>query len=147
MNSFTKTQCVQCKIYYGSEERMGMCSVCFKDYKNKEIANSEPKKEEKKIPNEDVKMTEINEVKDVKATEENDEKPVEKPIQTNPHSCWICNKKIGYLGFKCKCDYIFCGTHRHFSDHNCDFDYKKYDREKLVKKNNYGETNENKMIK
>ena len=84
MNSFTKTQCVQCKIYYGSEERMGMCSVCFKDYKNKEVANSEPKVEEKKIPNEDVKMTEVNEVKEIKATEENAENLLRSPSRLIP---------------------------------------------------------------
>ena len=55
---------------------------------------------------------------------------------------------VGYNGFKCKCEYIFCGAHRHFSDHSCDFDYKSYDRIKLATKNPMGnKSDNNKMIK
>ena len=150
MNSFTKTTCVQCKVYYGSEERMGMCSVCFKENKNKEAVKTEtnqvqptliiPATEISVNPvSEDVKMEEPTvEEKVLEKVEEKVEVPVTKPVQTNMHACWICNKKVGYLGFKCKCEYIFCGSHRHFSDHNCEFDHKSYDREKLVKKSNFG---------
>jgi hypothetical protein len=145
MNSFTKTHCVQCKVYYGSEERQGMCSVCFKEFKNnqgKSEATQAPSKSNDTISNE-ISVNSL--VEDVKMEEIQSQplQPVEpvivKPVQTNPHACWICNKKVGYLGFKCKCEYIFCGTHRHFSDHNCEFDYKSYDREKLKSKNNLGE--------
>jgi len=58
-----------------------------------------------------------------------------KPIQTQKDQCWKCKKKVGYLGFTCRCKYVFCGTHRHFSEHNCDFDYKSMERERLSKEN------------
>ena len=145
MNSFTKVLCVQCKVYYGSEDRMGMCSVCFKDRGVTSISDVAPK--EKVQDQESVKISETLTNKaeeDVKM----EEVPIQtRPVQTNIHACWICNKKVGYLGFKCKCDYIFCGSHRHFSDHNCDFDYKNYDREKLVKKSGFADSVDNKMIK
>lgn len=161
MNSFNKTTCVQCKVYYGSEERMGMCSVCYKEYKNKEQqnqnvntpntnqnlnmdtcissstnppTNSISTSSNTTIQKEDVKMEEMVQTST-------------RPVQTNPHACWICNKKVGYLGFKCKCEYIFCGTHRHFSDHNCDFDYKSYDRQKLVKNSGLETADNNKLVK
>ena len=57
MNSFTKTICVQCKVYYGSEERMGMCSVCFK-------AKDASIKEEKVAVNEINQNQEIKEIKE-----------------------------------------------------------------------------------
>ena len=139
MYSYQKTKCVECKVNYGSEERKGMCSVCFNEKKNKELITEDLKqKEQIEAP----KMSEdlsIKETKDV-------EMEVTKPVQTNPLSCWKCDKKVGYTGFKCKCSYIFCGTHRHFSDHECDFDYKTYDRNKLVK-NSLSKNNDNKMIK
>lgn len=148
MNSFTKTHCVQCKVYYGSEERQGMCSVCFKEFKNNPAAtteSSQPSQKTNDAASNEISVNSINsipQVEDVKMEEVKSvpvvSEPV-KPVQTNPHACWICNKKVGYLGFKCKCEYIFCGTHRHFSDHNCEFDYKSYDREKLKSKNNLGE--------
>jgi hypothetical protein len=37
--------------------------------------------------------------------------------------CWNCNKKVGLLGVKCKCDYTFCNKHRMPEDHKCDFDF------------------------
>jgi hypothetical protein len=150
MNSFTKTHCVQCKVYYGSEERQGMCSVCFKEFKNNQGAKVEPTQlpvQSNNVISNEISVNSTNQispVEDVKMEEVKSEPVVTepvvtKPVQTNPHACWICNKRVGYLGFKCKCDYIFCGTHRHFSDHNCEFDYKSYDREKLKSKNNLGE--------
>jgi len=141
MNSYTKSTCIQCKVYFGSPERDGMCSVCYKDFKLKSEKIQEPK------------LNEITEDKSLETPLNSEDKINEttntniRPIQTNPQSCWICNKKIGYLGFKCKCEYIFCGTHRHFSDHNCDFDYKSYDRQKLTKQNGLLNSSDNKMIK
>jgi hypothetical protein len=121
--------------------------VCFKDFKNNEASIKEPENNQMKIEN-SVTSTENKNSDNLNNIIPTDEMKVEeqmetkiRPVQSNTHSCWICNKKVGYLGFKCKCEYVFCGAHRHFSDHNCDFDYKSYDREKLVKKgNNFGET-------
>ena len=35
-----------------------------------------------------------------------------------------CKKKLGLLGFDCKCGAKFCGSHRYPSDHACTFDFK-----------------------
>jgi predicted nucleic acid binding AN1-type Zn finger protein len=35
-----------------------------------------------------------------------------------------CKKKLGLLGFDCKCGEKFCGSHRYPSDHSCTFDFK-----------------------
>jgi len=139
MYSFQKTKCVECKINFGSEERNGMCSVCYKELKNKEALKEEIK------PNPDIKAEISSSEGNIK--EANDVvMEVPKRIQTNPLACWKCDKKVGYLGFKCKCSYVFCGAHRHFSDHECDFDYKSYDRNKLIK-NSLDNKSDNKMIK
>ena len=51
--------------------------------------------------------------------------------------CDVCNKKVGLLGFQCKCDKIklFCSIHKNPEDHNCNFDYKKDFKNLLEKKN------------
>lgn len=136
MNSFAASKCIVCQDNYGSKERKGMCTVCFKnsnfttekkdnyddfvENKNEEII----KKEEKSIKKEE--NTIINKV---------EEKVSDKPKQSNIFNCHKCNKMVGYTGFKCQCGYIFCGTHRHFTEHNCEFDFKAHDKEKLLKKN------------
>lgn len=48
-----------------------------------------------------------------------------RPTQTNRERCFTCQKRVGLLGFKCRCEYVFCGKHRHFTDHDCLYDWKK----------------------
>lgn len=58
-----------------------------------------------------------------------------RPIQTNTSRCWTCNKKIGLLGFQCKCDYFFCAGHRASDKHECSFDYKAMGKQQLMQAN------------
>ncbi|KAA8492983.1 AN1-type zinc finger protein 5 [Porphyridium purpureum] len=56
-------------------------------------------------------------------------------IQKNTGRCWECRKKVGLLGFKCRCDYTYCGEHRYTDKHACDFDYKTLAKQNLEKAN------------
>jgi hypothetical protein len=47
--------------------------------------------------------------------------------------CCVCRKKLGLLPLKCRCENIFCGQHITAEDHNCEFNYKKDQEEKLKK--------------
>lgn len=38
--------------------------------------------------------------------------------------CEQCNKKVGLMGQKCKCDKLLCISHLHAEEHSCTFDYK-----------------------
>lgn len=105
MDGFERRKCRVCKDNYGAELRDWLCSICFK---NKEQVDKIKQEEEAKKKEEELKNTNIS----------------NRPIQENKYNCWVCDKKVGHLGFKCSCQYIFCKAHRHFSDHNCDYDYK-----------------------
>jgi len=61
--------------------------------------------------------------------------PAEPPVQTNTSRCWSCNKKIGLTGFKCRCGYFYCNSHRYADQHTCPFDYKKMGSEEVAKAN------------
>jgi AN1-type zinc finger protein 5/6 len=58
-----------------------------------------------------------------------------KKEQLDTTKCWQCNRKVGLLGFKCKCAYTFCSKHRHDTEHACDFDYKAQGRAEVAKNN------------
>lgn len=45
------------------------------------------------------------------------------------------SKKVGLTGFKCRCNYIFCSTHRYADQHSCTFDYKTHGQSALAKAN------------
>ncbi len=57
-----------------------------------------------------------------------------KPIKTT-NRCKICNKKVGLLGFVCKCEDLFCSKHRYPDGHNCQYDYKSNKRKQLEQDN------------
>ena len=47
--------------------------------------------------------------------------------------CFSCNKKLGLLGFECKCKLMFCSAHLTPETHSCTFDYKNEQSKKLEK--------------
>lgn len=48
--------------------------------------------------------------------------------------CEQCNKKVGLMGQKCKCDKLLCISHLHAEEHGCTYDYKS-DTKNNLKKN------------
>lgn len=58
-----------------------------------------------------------------------------RPVQENKSRCWKCKKRVGLLGFPCRCGYSFCDQHRYADTHDCDFDYVTFDREQLSRAN------------
>ena len=44
-----------------------------------------------------------------------------------------CNKRFGIIPYECKCGLKFCAKHRHDFDHNCTYDRKLDDTNKLKK--------------
>ncbi|KAI9096167.1 hypothetical protein DFS34DRAFT_561989, partial [Phlyctochytrium arcticum] len=50
--------------------------------------------------------------------------------------CFLCRKKLGpATSFKCRCNQIFCCTHRYSDRHPCSFDYRTAGKAALVKEN------------
>ncbi|CAO1948308.1 unnamed protein product [Urochloa humidicola] len=55
--------------------------------------------------------------------------------KTEPARCAACYKKVGLLGFVCRCKKTFCGTHRHAEEHGCGFDFKGAGRDAIARNN------------
>jgi len=49
--------------------------------------------------------------------------------------CKSCKKKIGLLGFQCRCGDTFCGIHRYPDMHACKIDWKEIGCEVLIGQN------------
>lgn len=56
------------------------------------------------------------------------EELIDVPVQKNKNKCFQCKKKVGFLGFECKCAFIFCAGCRFPSDHHCTFNFRDRDR-------------------
>lgn len=56
-----------------------------------------------------------------------------KPAAAN--RCATCRKKVGILGFRCRCEGTFCSVHRYADKHACGFDYKTAAQEQIATQN------------
>jgi AN1-type zinc finger protein 5/6 len=45
--------------------------------------------------------------------------------------CFTCKKKLGLLGFNCRCGGTYCSAHRADVEHKCTFDYSAEQKERL----------------
>ena len=123
-----------CQTFCGTSATNWMCSKCFKE-SGGTIETSQASKNSnfQTKSNHNIAEAKMDTNSDNNILEE--EKEPEKPVQIKKNRCWKCNKKIGLLGFECKCKYLFCAKHRHASEHDCDYDYKKEAIENLKKNN------------
>lgn len=62
------------------------------------------------------------------------EEEEEAPSQ-DPKRCLTCRRRVGITGFRCRCGFVFCGTHRYAEQHECSFDFKRMGKDKIAKAN------------
>ncbi|KAJ6882925.1 hypothetical protein NC651_029256 [Populus alba x Populus x berolinensis] len=122
--------CAKCCGFFGSPEKKNLCSACYRDsVKEEESVAAETAK----------KLSQL--VINTPSAAANDKSPAVLTDETTSSSaaainrCECCKKKVGLLGFKCRCEKIFCGVHRHAKEHSCSFDFKTLDRHVLAKQN------------
>ncbi|CAO2585156.1 AN1-type zinc finger protein 6 [Lemmus lemmus] len=51
---------------------------------------------------------------------EEQSKSLEKPKQKK-NRCFMCRKKVGLLGFECRCGNVYCSVHRYSDVHSCSY--------------------------
>ncbi|XP_074591274.1 zinc finger A20 and AN1 domain-containing stress-associated protein 1-like [Curcuma longa] len=49
--------------------------------------------------------------------------------------CSVCRRRVGLMGFRCRCGELFCGEHRYSDRHDCCFDYKAAARDAIARAN------------
>ncbi|CAN8274177.1 unnamed protein product [Cochlearia groenlandica] len=143
-----------CGYFVSQQSGMDLCTKCYTKIVNNHIALAKAFAQ-KTNNNTDHSISEIEKDIDllyaihtrkissssssIKQEEEEEEEVVhvvvvDEPVRQN--RCVCCNKKVGILGFKCKCgSSVFCGEHRHPEKHRCMFDFKGIGREDLEKAN------------
>ena len=102
--------------FYGTCLTKWYCSKCYEEYRKEACQRAYNK---------------LKNMKQLEVAEESVEVPI--PAQTNTEQCWKCERRVGLLGFKCRCSYIFCKKHRMANEHNCSYDWKTWGRKQIRK--------------
>jgi len=51
------------------------------------------------------------------------------------NKCNKCSKRIKIMCFECKCDGVFCITHKNPESHDCTYDFKTLGNQDFIKNN------------
>ncbi|KAH0648756.1 hypothetical protein KY285_034004 [Solanum tuberosum] len=128
--------------FFGAAATNGLCSKCHRDFKMKEDHAAMAKVAMDKLVISRPQVESIGKVDFCSsATVTAAEKPVVETAVaveitgSRPNRCLSCRKKVGVVGFKCRCGSTFCGTHRYPEKHDCTFDFKAKGKEEICKAN------------
>jgi len=130
-------ECANACGYFGYADTNNLCTLCYRDFLKTVHSAPAPAPSADKVVLAAAEQPAADQIS--AATSSSSAAPaVEAPPAVKaaaPNRCASCRKKVGLLGFPCRCGATFCSLHRHAEKHACDFDFKTAGREKIAKNN------------
>ncbi|KAE8694316.1 Zinc finger A20 and AN1 domain-containing stress-associated protein 7 [Hibiscus syriacus] len=136
--------------FFGTASNMNLCSKCYRNLRAGEEQVAKAKAAMEKSLSVEAKRNEVvaeafkrveessHVASSSTAVEQQTTVVVAADEPADPklaNRCFICRKKVGLTGFKCRCGSTFCGKHRYPGKHECSFDFKGAGRDAIAKAN------------
>ncbi|KAK6937102.1 Zinc finger, AN1-type [Dillenia turbinata] len=113
--------------FTGNPATNNMCQKCFKA--SKPVSSAAVPVEEEST------SRSISLFISAKSSDQLDPDPTRVDRGRITRRCSGCKRKVGLMGFRCRCGEIFCGEHRYSDRHDCSFDYKAAGRAAIARDN------------
>ena len=127
--------CRKCCEFFGNPCNDDLCSKCFKTIKTEKVVETLNVEKPLAMAEEVINIQPASHKAEEQKSELVEAKSDSKKEQADHKRCFSCTKKVGSLGYKCKCEFTYCRTHRLPEDHECEYNFKQDAIKKLTKEN------------
>ncbi|XP_030541738.1 putative zinc finger A20 and AN1 domain-containing stress-associated protein 8 [Rhodamnia argentea] len=117
--------------FYGVREQHDLCSKCYATFLRDQVAKSAAEAPTGQASNSAsevaVSLDDLTALVSDLTIDGSTPRTIKKQ-----NRCSACNKRVGLLGFECRCGDVFCGAHRYPEEHDCNVDFKVAARRRIA---------------